>query len=71
MRRRFKGLCVFDKDENGFISADELKEAMISLGEMYTNEEVDEIITEANIDEDGHVKNEESIIMIKVILLWN
>ena len=42
---------------------------MISLGEKYTNEEVDEIITEANIDEDGHVKYEESIIMIKVILL--
>ena len=46
---------VFDKDNNGFISAKELKEVMTSLGENLTDEELSEMIKEADIDGDGEV----------------
>merc|ERR1711955_83940 len=44
---------VFDKDGNGFISASELRHVMTNLGEKLTDEEVDEMIREADIDGDG------------------
>ncbi|KAJ8309463.1 hypothetical protein KUTeg_014337 [Tegillarca granosa] len=46
---------VFDKDGNGFISAAELRVAMTNLGEKLTDEEVDEMIREADTDGDGQV----------------
>ncbi|XP_075183887.1 neo-calmodulin-like [Anomaloglossus baeobatrachus] len=50
---------VFDKDENGFISAAELRHVMIHMGESLTDEEVDEMIREADINEDGQINYEE------------
>ena len=55
LREAFK---VFDKDGNGFISAAELRHVMINLGEKLTDEEVDEMIREADIDGDGQVNYE-------------
>ena len=49
---------VFDKDGNGFISAAELRYVMTSLGEKLTQEEVDEMIREADTDGDGQVNYE-------------
>merc|ERR1739848_947902 len=49
----------FDKDGNGFISAAELRHIMTNLGEKLTDEEVDEMIREADIDGDGQVNYEE------------
>lgn len=49
---------VFDKDENGYISAAELHHVMTNLGEKLTEEEVDEMIREADIDGDGQVNYE-------------
>ena len=46
---------VFDKDGNGFISLEELKSVMRSLGENLTEEEFDVMIREADIDGDGQV----------------
>ena len=46
---------VFDKDGNGFISAAELRHVMTNLGEKLTDEEVDEMIREADVDGDGQV----------------
>ncbi|MQM05760.1 hypothetical protein Taro_038566 [Colocasia esculenta] len=43
---------VFDKDQNGFISAAELRHVMTNLGEKLTDEEVDEMIREADVDGD-------------------
>ena len=40
---------VFDKDQNGFISAAELRHVMTNLGEKLTDEEVDEMIREADV----------------------
>ena len=56
---------VFDKDGNGFISAAELRHVMTNLGEKLTDEEVDEMIREADIDGDGQVNYEgEHIILL-------
>ena len=49
---------VFDKDGNGYISAAELRHVMTNLGEKLTDEEVDEMIKEADIDGDGQVNYE-------------
>lgn len=49
---------VFDKDGNGFISAAELRHVMTNLGEKLTDDEVEEMIREADIDGDGQVNYE-------------
>lgn len=46
------------KDGNGYISAAELRHVMTNLGEKLTDEEVDEMIREADIDGDGQVNYE-------------
>jgi calmodulin len=43
---------VFDRDNNGVISAAELREVMSSIGEKLTDAELDEIISE--VDQDGN-----------------
>ncbi|MBN3287941.1 CALM protein, partial [Polyodon spathula] len=45
-------------DGNGYISAAELRHVMTNLGEKLTDEEVDEMIREADIDGDGQVNYE-------------
>ena len=52
---------VFDKDGNGFISAAELRHIMTNLGEKLTDEEVDEMLREADIDGDGQINYEEFV----------
>lgn len=62
---------VFDKDGNGFISAAELRHVMTNLGEKLTDEEVDEMIREADVDGDGQINYEEFVKMVCVCwLLW-
>ena len=50
---------VFDMEDNGFISVAELSHVMTSLGEELTEEEVKEMIKEADIDGDGQVSYED------------
>ena len=50
---------VFDRDGNGFISAAELRHVMTNLGEKLSDEEVDEMIREADVDGDGQIMYEE------------
>ena len=49
---------VFDKDGNGYISAAELRHVMTNLGEKLTDDEVDDMIREADLDGDGMVNYE-------------
>jgi len=49
---------VFDKDNNGFISQSELRLVMSNLGEKLTDDELEEMILEADIDGDGQVNYE-------------
>ncbi|KIW98198.1 uncharacterized protein Z519_01782 [Cladophialophora bantiana CBS 173.52] len=46
---------VFDKDGSGTISADELRQVMKSLGENLTDAEIDEMIREADKDNNGTI----------------
>lgn len=55
LREAFK---VFDKDGNGQISQSELKQVMLSLGENLTEDEIEEMVLEADIDGDGQVNYE-------------
>ena len=55
---------VFDKDGNGFLSAAELRHVMTKLGEKLTDEEVDEMIREADVDGDGQINYEEFVKMM-------
>ncbi|KAH0760326.1 hypothetical protein KY290_016399 [Solanum tuberosum] len=48
---------VFDKDQNGFISATDLRHVMINLGEKLTEEEAEQMIREADLDGDGQPRN--------------
>lgn len=49
---------MFDKDSNGLISAMELKAVMANLGEKLSDEEVNEMIKEADVDGDGQINFE-------------
>uniref|UniRef100_G3U0R9 EF-hand calcium-binding domain-containing protein 11 n=1 Tax=Loxodonta africana TaxID=9785 RepID=G3U0R9_LOXAF len=54
---------LLDKDGNGYVSDSELRHVMTNLGEKLPDEEVDEIIREADIDGDGQVNYEEFVQM--------
>lgn len=62
---------VFDKDGNGFISAAELRHVMTNLGEKLTDEEVDEMIREADIDGDGQVNYEGNYCFLKLVISYS
>ncbi|CAM0949060.1 unnamed protein product [Alopecurus aequalis] len=55
---------VFDRDHDGHISKEELRHVMISLGEKLTDEEVEGMIAEADLDGDGLVNFDEFVRMM-------
>jgi calmodulin len=55
---------VFDKDGDGFVFSAELRFVMTNLGEMLTDEEVDEMIREADIDGDSSINYKEFVKMM-------
>ncbi|XP_068241946.1 calmodulin-like [Palaemon carinicauda] len=46
---------VFDRDGNGSISATELKHVLMTMGEKLSEEEVEIMVQEADIDEEGQI----------------
>lgn len=66
MEEAFK---VFDKDGNGFISAAELRNVMVNLGEKLTDEEVENMIREADVDGDGQINYQGTLINISHIYI--
>ncbi|CAD5123113.1 DgyrCDS11487 [Dimorphilus gyrociliatus] len=61
MEEAFK---AFDKDGDGFISAAELRQVMLSIGEKLTDAEVGEMIREADRDGDGLISYSEFVVMM-------
>lgn len=60
-----EAFAVFDKDGNGLISADELKNALLNLGEKLEDHEVRAMIAAADRDGNGQIDYEEFIAMMK------
>ena len=54
-----KIFALFDDEKTGFISAKNLRRIAKELGENISNEEIDELIHRADIDQDGLVSEEE------------
>ena len=46
---------VFDQNGDGFISAEELQQAMASIGETITTREINEMMSEVDHDRDGRI----------------
>ena len=59
-----KAFRVFDKDDNGLISAAELRHIMTNHGEKLTDEEVNEMIAAADLNGDGNVDYEEFVKLL-------
>ena len=55
---------LFDKDSNGLISADELRHVMKTLGEDLTEDEIDQMMREADTNGDGQINYEEFVAMM-------
>ncbi|KAH6569233.1 hypothetical protein BASA50_002850 [Batrachochytrium salamandrivorans] len=62
---RAEAFKMFDKDGNGFITATELKVVMGNIGEKLTDDEIEEMIREADEDGDNQISYEE---FVKIIL---
>jgi len=55
---------VFDRENNGYIKSAELRFVLMNIGEQLTSEEIDELIQEADLDEDGTINYEEFAAMM-------
>jgi len=49
---------MFDKDGSGTVNAQELRHVMMNLGEKLSEDEVDEMMREADVDGDGEINYE-------------
>ncbi|XP_045126819.1 calmodulin-like [Portunus trituberculatus] len=56
-----EALSIFDNTGDGRISTVELKHMMMTMGEKLSKEEVDMLIREANIDQDGLISCEQFV----------
>jgi len=56
---------IFDKDGDGRISEKELKEVMTQLGEKMSDQDVTDMIKEADQDKDGYISFTEFLRMLK------
>ena len=63
-----KAFQVFDADGSGNITAQELRTTMGKLGVKLTDDEVDDMINEADTDGDGQISYEEFSNMMKLCL---
>ncbi|XP_017956126.1 calcium-binding protein E63-1 isoform X1 [Drosophila navojoa] len=50
---------VFDRDGNGFITRDELQTAMEMIGEPLNEQQVEQLLAIADLDQDGRINYEE------------
>lgn len=55
---------MFDRNGDGMISADELRLALQSFGEQLADEEIEELLREADINCDGQIDYQEFVKMI-------
>ena len=61
LRMAFK---LFDEDDNGLISAEELRKVLASLQMDYSDAEIDKMVEEADLDGDGFISYNEFVLLI-------
>ena len=61
---------MFDRNGDGYISKQEFKHCMMHFGERFTNEEVEEMIAEADSNNDGKIDYHEFSKMILSEITW-
>ena len=54
----------FDKDNSGYITAEELKSVLDSVGEKLSQSEIEEIIRQADVDGDHTINYQEFVRFI-------
>ena len=52
------------QDGNGFVSRQELRSVMLNLGEKLSDDEIESLIDDIDIDGDGQINYEEFYIMM-------
>ena len=54
-----QAFAILDRTDSGYITLNDLKHAMLCLGENYTNEEINEMISLVDDDQDGVINFQE------------
>jgi len=62
LKQAFK---VFDRDNSGTISADELRQVLKSLGDDFTDKEIDEMMKQADLDGNGSIDYDEFVRLME------
>eukprot|EP01125_Pyxidicula_operculata_P002019 TRINITY_DN11998_c0_g1_i1.p1 TRINITY_DN11998_c0_g1~~TRINITY_DN11998_c0_g1_i1.p1 ORF type:complete len:159 (+),score=22.48 TRINITY_DN11998_c0_g1_i1:43-477(+) len=55
---------IFDKNNTGGVSRQDLKHVLTTVGDALNDDEIDEIIKEANLNKDGHIIYEDFVKML-------
>ncbi|KAK4253283.1 hypothetical protein QN277_010607 [Acacia crassicarpa] len=65
-----KAFSYFDKDGNGYIEPDELRDALMEDGENDCTDVANDIFQEVDIDKDGRISYDEFVAMMKTGTDW-
>ena len=63
-RKMLEAFKFFDKDNSGYITAEELKSVLDSIGEKLSKAEIEEIIRQADVDGDHTINYQEFVRFI-------
>ncbi len=55
---------LFDEDDNGLISASELRKVLASLQMNYSDAEIERMVIEADLDGDGSISYNEFVLLV-------
>ncbi|CAF1674220.1 unnamed protein product, partial [Didymodactylos carnosus] len=61
----FRAFQVFDIDQNGFITLEELRTTLIAFGDRPTEEDAADMISEADLDGDGRINYDEFVVLMQ------
>ncbi|CAF0761406.1 unnamed protein product [Adineta ricciae] len=65
----FRAFQVFDLDQNGYITMEELRTVLQATGDHPTDEDALEMIAEADIDGDGRINYDEFVLIMSNTML--
>lgn len=55
---------LFDREGNGYLAVEEIKHVMQTLGDVMTGKEIEEMLSEADVDSEGQVNYEGTVSII-------